>query len=381
MGGLAGGGDRHLEIDWRGTIPDRIEKVIKMRGYEFDREDDLSKTKPFRPLRDLERSERRFSTDEPSKMMQGSAKGKPEPALRDMEPEEQASALQKGEKAVDVAPAKRSRIDYRGAIIEDFEEDEENRAPSFEGAEAGEQPFDVAQVEAATAASDPIPQEPEEVEAYTLSQAGAEESVKEAPEETGFVETGTEETGAEASDAPLPTKSGSFWSGVRDWVLPLVIAVALALVIRMFIGGPTTVKGESMESTLHNGDILLVSKIPTYSKKFRRADIIIMDSPSHVGEFYVKRIIGLPGEQVEIKEGHVFINNKLMKEYYIRDLPTTTYQDNLWRLKDNEYFVLGDNREPNASSDSRSFGPVPQEKIEGVARFRIFPLSRLASFY
>lgn len=177
------------------------------------------------------------------------------------------------------------------------------------------------------------------------------------------------------------SNESSFFVGLRDWVLPLVVALALALIIRMFIGGPTTVKGQSMESTLHSGDILLVSKIPTYSGKFKRADIIIMDSPTQPGELYVKRIVGLPGETVEIKGGHVFINNKLLKEYYIRDLPTGTYQETVWQLGEDEFFVMGDNREEDASSDSRLFGPVKAEKIEAVARFRIFPLSNLSSFY
>lgn len=192
---------------------------------------------------------------------------------------------------------------------------------------------------------------------------------------------GQESLGTPSYELKGKKEDSSFFVGLRDWILPLVVALALALVIRMFIGGPTTVKGQSMETTLHSGDILLVSKIPTYSGKFQRADIIIMDSPSEAGELYVKRIVGMPGETVEIKEGHVFINNKLLKEYYIRDLPTGTYRETVWQLRDDEYFVMGDNREEGASSDSRLFGPVKADQIEAVARFRIFPLSRIGSFY
>lgn len=192
---------------------------------------------------------------------------------------------------------------------------------------------------------------------------------------------GQESLGTPSYELKGKKEDSSFFVGLRDWILPLVVALALALVIRMFIGGPTTVKGQSMETTLHSGDILLVSKIPTYSGKFQRADIIIMDSPSEAGELYVKRIVGMPGETVEIKDGHVFINNKLLKEYYIRDLPTGTYRETVWQLRDDEYFVMGDNREEGASSDSRLFGPVKADQIEAVARFRIFPLSRIGSFY
>ncbi len=178
-----------------------------------------------------------------------------------------------------------------------------------------------------------------------------------------------------------PKKKSSFFVALRDWVLPLVAAVALALIIRMFIGGATTVKGESMYPTLSNGDILLVSKIPTYSHQFKRSDIVILDSPDHPDELYVKRVIGLPGETVEIHDGKVFIDGLLLVEHYIKDLPTESYQDNVWVLSADQYFVMGDNRNPGASNDSRLFGPVPADRLEAVARFRIWPLTHMKSFY
>ncbi len=178
-----------------------------------------------------------------------------------------------------------------------------------------------------------------------------------------------------------PKKKSSFFVALRDWVLPLVAAVALALIIRMFIGGATTVKGESMYPTLSNGDILLVSKIPTYSHQFKRSDIVILDSPDHPDELYVKRVIGLPGETVEIHDGKVFIDGLLLVEHYIKDIPTESYQDNVWVLSSDQYFVMGDNRNPGASNDSRLFGPVPADRLEAVARFRIWPLTHMKSFY
>lgn len=176
-------------------------------------------------------------------------------------------------------------------------------------------------------------------------------------------------------------KKGSFFKTLRDWVLPLVAAVALALVIRMFIGGATTVKGESMLPTLNNGDILMVSKIPTYNNNFKRSDIVILDSPDHPDELYVKRVIGLPGETVEIHDGKVFINGLLLVEHYVKDLPTEAYRDNVWVLREDQYFVMGDNRNPGASNDSRLFGPVSADRLEAVARFRIWPLTGIKSFY
>lgn len=176
-------------------------------------------------------------------------------------------------------------------------------------------------------------------------------------------------------------KPSGFARFFKEWLVPVIIAVALAMIINVFLGGATLVKGESMEPTLHNKEVLIVSKIPTYTGKFNRSDIVILDSPDKKDEYYVKRIIGLPGEKVDIVDGHVFINEKLLKEYYVDDLPTEIYEDSTWKLGEDEYFVMGDNRKPGASNDSRLFGPIKRTAMEEVARFRIFPFSKIRSFY
>lgn len=171
--------------------------------------------------------------------------------------------------------------------------------------------------------------------------------------------------------------------GVRgfffNWILPIGVALLLAIVIRFFIGGATTVSGTSMEPTLHNGDFLLVSKIPTYLKQYKRGDILIVDSPD-LDEFYVKRLIGLPGETVEIDDGKVYINGKWMKEYYTNQ-ETVSYASSKWTLGENEYFVMGDNRGTGASNDSRLFGPVLAEHIKAVSRVRIWPITKMMLMY
>ena len=143
--------------------------------------------------------------------------------------------------------------------------------------------------------------------------------------------------------------------------------------------GATTVSGTSMEPTLHNGDFLLVSKIPTYFKNYKRGDILIIDSPD-LNEFYVKRLIGLPGETIEIQDGKVFIDGKWMKEFYT-DQETVSYANAKWTLGNNEYFVLGDNRGTGASNDSRLFGPVLAEHIKAVSRLRIWPITKMMLMY
>lgn len=180
-------------------------------------------------------------------------------------------------------------------------------------------------------------------------------------------------------DAEEERKNKGIRGFFYNWILPVAIAIVLAIIIRFFIGGATTVSGTSMEPTLENGDFLLVSKIPTYFKKYHRGDILIIDSPD-LDEYYVKRLIGLPGETVEIKDGKVYINGKWMKEYYTSE-DTASYANTKWKLGNNEYFVMGDNRASGASNDSRLFGPIPAEHIKAVSRFRIWPITKFMSMY
>ena len=175
------------------------------------------------------------------------------------------------------------------------------------------------------------------------------------------------------------TEAKGFRGVFFNWILPISVALLLAIVIRFFVGGATTVSGTSMEPTLHNGDFLLVSKIPTYFKNYKRGDVLIIDSPD-LNEFYVKRLIGLPGETVEIQDGKVFIDGKWMKEFYT-DQETVSYTNAKWTLGNNEYFVLGDNRGTGASNDSRLFGPVLAEHIKAVSRLRIWPITKMMLMY
>lgn len=175
------------------------------------------------------------------------------------------------------------------------------------------------------------------------------------------------------------TEAKGFRGVFFNWILPISVALLLAIVIRFFVGGATTVSGTSMEPTLHNGDFLLVSKIPTYFKNYKRGDILIIDSPD-LNEFYVKRLIGLPGETIEIQDGKVFIDGKWMKEFYT-DQETVSYANAKWTLGNNEYFVLGDNRGTGASNDSRLFGPVLAEHIKAVSRLRIWPITKMMLMY
>jgi len=165
---------------------------------------------------------------------------------------------------------------------------------------------------------------------------------------------------------------GSNWEkSLGIYVVSLVIFTALIFItdipIRIYIVEPFIVKGEAMSPTYGDGDYLLINK---FSNKFDRSDIIIVRNPKEQDQFLIKRIIGLPNDKVEIKNGDIFINGKILNEEYIDE---KTDSDISIVLENNQYFILGDNRDE--SSDSRSFGSVSADNIEGKVFYKAFNLA------
>lgn len=158
---------------------------------------------------------------------------------------------------------------------------------------------------------------------------------------------------------------------IWEWTKSILIAVIIALIIRFFLFQPTRVQGESMIHTLENDDRIILNKIAMKIKPLKRGDIVVIRYDRK--QDYVKRIVGLPGENIQIIDGKVYINGELYKEDYITGDHTDTINGFEWKLKENEYFVLGDNRQPGGSTDSRVFGPVHVNSIKGTVRFRYFP--------
>ncbi len=149
-------------------------------------------------------------------------------------------------------------------------------------------------------------------------------------------------------------------------LLPYLLIIVVIILIRTFIITPVRVDGTSMNKTLADGDILLLYKLA----KIDRFDIVVLDE-EYDDEIIIKRIIGLPGETVEIKDGDIYINDILMPddEYAYGD---TSDYDKI-TLGNDEYFILGDNR--LISKDSRYFGAVKKDDIMGEAVFRLWPFS------
>ena len=155
----------------------------------------------------------------------------------------------------------------------------------------------------------------------------------------------------------------------------IIIVLAVTFLFITFVGQRTHVSGESMENTLDDGDQLIVDKITYRFKDPERFDIIVF--PFHYKEntYYIKRIIGLPGETVQIADGLIYIDGEVLQESYGREViqdPGLAAEP--LTLGEDEYFVLGDNR--NQSSDSRdpSVGLIHRDEIVGRAWLRIWPL-------
>lgn len=153
-----------------------------------------------------------------------------------------------------------------------------------------------------------------------------------------------------------------------------LIALVIVIPIRYFLFQPFFVVGASMEPNFSQGEYLLIDEISYRFKNPQRGEVVVFKYSKDATSFYIKRIIGLPGETIEIKNNKVKIYNlqfpagQFLNESYIEDLT----QGNLKiSLKKNEYFVLGDNRDH--SSDSRSWGPASKESIVGKVWFSLFP--------
>lgn len=168
-------------------------------------------------------------------------------------------------------------------------------------------------------------------------------------------------------------------SEIGGWILYFLIVLGVTWLIITFVGQRTKVDGHSMEPTLQDADNLIVDKISYRLRDPERYDIIVFPYQHAENVYYIKRIIGLPGETIQIKDGSVYINGEILEdEIYgaepIKD-PLTAAEP--IKLGEDEYFVLGDNR--NHSSDSRdpSVGVLTRDKLIGRAWVRIYPFNKI----
>jgi len=181
--------------------------------------------------------------------------------------------------------------------------------------------------------------------------------------------------------APQAAESSTTSSLLRELFEVVVLAVILYFGIS-FAVQTVHVEGLSMFGTLNDNDYLIANKIDYRLHAPQRGDIIILRPPTLSTTDYIKRVIALPGERLLIKDGHVYINGHLLEEPYLPEAWTvgTDYGGpNGTVIPANEYFVMGDNR--NRSQDSRVFGPINRDRIDGKAWFRIWPLGHFGNIY
>jgi signal peptidase I len=165
----------------------------------------------------------------------------------------------------------------------------------------------------------------------------------------------------------------SFFSEFLKFVL---LAAVIVLPIRMFIAQPFIVSGLSMSPTFGSGEYLIIDEISYRFNEPQRGDVIVFKFPQDKSKFFIKRIVGLPDETVEIVNGEIHIKNSdqefILQENYVLN---KSLENGSFTLESDEYFVMGDNRKE--SLDSRSWGPLSEEYIKGRALLRLLPIKKI----
>lgn len=184
---------------------------------------------------------------------------------------------------------------------------------------------------------------------------------------------------AETPTTPTPENKEGMISEIIRFSL---IALIIVLPIRLFVAQPFIVSGASMETTFSTGQYLIVDQLSYHFKEPIRGDVIVFRYPKDPSKFFIKRIIGIPGDTININGSEVNLSNTeypdgiRLNESYIHDMkPTATLTETLGK---DEYFVMGDNRD--ASSDSRTWGVLPRSNIVGRTFLRLFPITKVGVF-
>ena len=161
---------------------------------------------------------------------------------------------------------------------------------------------------------------------------------------------------------------------VAQEIMEWVRAIAVALIIRTFVFSVVRVDGASMLETLKNGDIMFVTMFDRFLGDYERGEVVICNYPNAKG-YRVKRVIGLPGDMIEIRDKQTYINGEVLEEEYVEHLPLTNYGP--ITLGEEEYFLMGDNRTVSKDSRNGDVGPIVQDEIRGVVRAVVFPINAI----
>ena len=166
----------------------------------------------------------------------------------------------------------------------------------------------------------------------------------------------------------------AFRDELRSWARDLLIAVGLAAVIIVFLYQPVKVEGTSMVPLLSDQERIFVNKFVYRFEPIQRGDVVVFWYPLDRSKSFIKRVVALPGELVEMRDGKLYVNGRLLSEQFVPKEYLDSSSFGPYTIPDEQYFVMGDHR--SSSNDSRVFGPVPREAIYGKAVFAYWPFDR-----
>jgi signal peptidase I len=187
---------------------------------------------------------------------------------------------------------------------------------------------------------------------------------------------------SEATSPATGPKKRTTWSAAWEFIRFMLLVAVIVVGVRVFVAQPFVVSGTSMVPTFQNSDYLIIDELTYRFQEPNRGDVIVFHPPTDVKTYYIKRVIGLPGDTVSIANSVITITNaaypegKILSEDYIT---TDSLNDNFSvTVPEGQYFVMGDNRP--ASYDSRRWGLLPKDNITGRALLRLFPFNKIGVF-
>ncbi|MEO0539750.1 MAG: signal peptidase I [Cyanobacteria bacterium P01_A01_bin.105] len=186
------------------------------------------------------------------------------------------------------------------------------------------------------------------------------------------------------SDPGEQTENPQRWTGIKDNLRLVAIALVISVVVRLFIAEPRYIPSNSMDPTLHVGDRLLVEKVSYRLHSPVSGDIVVFAPPPQLqavgftaDQAFIKRVIALPGQTVSVTQGQVYVDGQSQQEPYI--LASPTYEMSPYQVPPGQLFVMGDNR--NDSNDSHIWGALPTQNVIGRAVLRFWPPDHLGPIW
>jgi signal peptidase I len=183
------------------------------------------------------------------------------------------------------------------------------------------------------------------------------------------------DTPRQPEQAPRTDSGGKLFSELKSWFRDIIFAVATAVFIVIFLIQPVKVEGTSMQPRLVDQERIFVNRFIYRFEGIHRGDIVVFWYPRDTNKSFIKRVVAIPGDRVEILGGVVFVNGSKIEEPYLRPEFRDHDSFHITVVPPDQYFVLGDHR--NSSNDSRNWGFVPRSLIYGKAIFRYWPVSRV----